>query len=52
MTTGDRNILIGRGISADPANTGISPGGNRQLNIGNLLIGRMPASTIPQYSKN
>ena len=41
--TGDRNIFIGRGIGQPPTG-GISGGVDYQLNIGNLLFGKMPTA--------
>ena len=41
ITTGSNNIMIGNGISA-ASNMGLTTTGSRQLNIGHLLIGKMP----------
>ncbi len=41
--TGDRNIFIGRGIGQPPTG-GISGGVDYQLNIGNLIFGKMPTA--------
>ena len=43
-TTGKYNIMIGKDISVS-GNTGIIATGEAQLNIGNLLIGKMPIGT-------
>ena len=50
-TSGSNNIMIGGDISTS-INTGITATGNRQINIGDLLIGRMPSNTAGSPSIN
>ena len=43
-TSGDNNIMIGEGIAFN-SHTSIIQNGSNQLNIGNLVLGKMPTST-------